>query len=156
MKTRMMLLVLMTFALAACGGDRRGGSDIDESEIRATLEQYLPLMATAYATGDVASLNTHAAEREVATVFKRIKEVRLRGERLEPTFRSLTIEQVTAWGYSNAYATTLEVWDLRLYASHGENPVVETLEQRSRVKYQLRRVDDHWIVFYRELIQTFD
>jgi hypothetical protein len=156
MKIRIVLLVLLISVLTACGGDRRGGSEIDKTEIRATLEQYLPIMAAAYASGDVAPLNTYAAEREVATVQKRIKEVRVRGERLEPTFRSLTIEKVTAWGYSNAYATTLEVWDLRLYASHGENPVVETLEQRSRVKYQLRREDDHWIVLYRELIQAFD
>ncbi len=156
MKIRIALLVLWALALAACGGDARRAGDVDESEIQVTLEQYLPMMAKAYASGDTRPLNTYAAEREVATVQKRIKDVRTRGERLEPTFRSLTIESVTAWGYSNAYVTTLEVWDLRLYASHGENPVVETIEQRSRVKYQLRLEDDHWIVFYRELIQTFD
>ncbi len=156
MNMRKVFLVLLTSGLIACGGDQRRGGEVDESEIQETLEQYLPMMATAYASGDIAPLNTYAAEREVATVAKRIKEVRLRGERLEPTFHSLTIEKVTPWGYSNAYVTTLEVWDLRLFASHGENPVVETLEQRSRVKYQLRREEDHWIVFYRELIQAFD
>lgn len=156
MKIRAILLILLASTFVACGGEKRGGAEIDEAVIRSSLEHYLPILGLAYASGDTTPLNTYAAEREVATVAKRIKDVRVRGERLEPTFHSLTIENITAWGYANAYVTTLEVWDIRLFASHGENPVAETLEQRSRVKYQLKWEDDHWIVLYRELVQTFE
>ena len=141
--------------------DDAPGSVTDDTFIRADLTRFVletppPFAAAAFAPWLLQNADFDNWWSVAVEVLKRIKEVRVRGERLEPTFHSVTIEDVTAWGYSNAYATTLEVWDLRLFASHGENPLAETLEQRSRVKYQLKWEEDHWVVLYRELVQTFD
>ena len=66
-------------------------------------------------------------------------------------FRQLTIEDVNVWNYSNAYATTHEVWDLVVYATGSEQILAEEYEQPNRVKYQLKREGDKWHVLFRTI-----
>ncbi len=60
------------------------------------------------------------------------------------------------WSVANAYVTTVEVWDIRTYAAGSDNVVRQALDQRNRVKYQLRRENGRWRVFWRQLVKTYD
>jgi hypothetical protein len=66
------------------------------------------------------------------------------------------VESVETWRYVNAFATAVEVWDLRVYAAGTDVLLSETLDQRNRVKYQLQREGDRWLVLFRELDATFE
>lgn len=149
--------IVLLLLVVGCGGTFSSETTEEErTAVRQTLERYLPLLARTYATSDTTPLESYAAQREVATVQKRLSELGARGERLEPEFQGLSLESVNLASHTSAYATTLEVWDLRLYSTSGGDPVVEAIGQRNRVKYQLKREEGRWIILYRELEQTFD
>ena len=136
--------------LVGCG-DGESRQRADREAIAAAIEAYLPLLATAYLTGDVAPLETHAAQKEIATVERRILELAKEGRVFHPTLKQMTLEDVEIWSYSNAYATTLEVWDVEMRAAGSDRVISEDAEQRNRVKYQLSREGDRWLILYRAL-----
>ncbi len=119
--------------------------------MRAALELYLPRLGEAYATGDLEPLRGLAAEKEIAAIEKRIIDLAASGRVLEPTFRTLTVEDVTVFNYANAYVTTVEVWDLRSLATGSRQPLAEEIGQSNRVKYQLKREGDSWRVLFRTI-----
>jgi hypothetical protein len=63
----------------------------------------------------------------------------------------LTLEKVDVWGYANAFVNTVEIWNLRSYATGSHELVGEELAQSNRVKYQFKRDDDEWLVLYRTI-----
>ena len=144
------MLLLLGIPVLSCGGDSsQSRQEVNRQEIQAALEVYLPLLGEAYATGDLAPLVPYAAEKEISTVHRRIEDLAMQGRTLVATFRSLTIEDVNVWNYSNAFVTTFEVWDLVVYATGSDQVLAEESEQPSRVKYQLKREEDGWRVLYR-------
>jgi hypothetical protein len=147
----LILIALWVAISGGCGGDSTSDSPVDRQEIEDTLEAYLPLLAEAYATGDLEPLRPWAAEKEIARVHKRVQDLSYQGRTLVPTFRQLTIEEVNVWNYSNAYVTTLEVWDLVVYPTGSEQVLAEEHEQPNRVKYQLKRDGDQWRVLFRTI-----
>lgn len=149
---RRLLLALAPccLALVACGPSA-ARQEADKESIRSSLEAYLPHLAEAYATGDTATLKGLAAEKEIASVDKRIRDLASEGRSLRPTFHDLTVQDVTVWGYANAYATTSEVWDLQLFAVGTDRRISQEIGQHSVVKYQLKREDDHWLVLFRAI-----
>lgn len=152
---RRFLLPLLAPALllaAGCGGSSAKG-EADRAGIEAAIEAYLPLLATAYAEGDLAGLAGHAATKEIASVDKRIQDLKLQGRVLEPKLRSVTVEELNVWSHSNAYVTTVEVWDLQVYSTGARQLLSEELGQQNRVKYQLKRDGDGWLVLYRTIVQ---
>ena len=66
--------------------------------------------------------------------------------------KSMSIEDVKVWGYANAYVTTNEVWDIRTVASGTDSMLTEQLDERNRVKYQLKKIDGQWRVLFRMLL----
>jgi hypothetical protein len=66
------------------------------------------------------------------------------------------VESVETWRHVNAFTTTVEVWDLRVYAAGTDVILSETIDQRNRVKYQLQRQGERWLVLFRELDATFE
>ncbi len=125
----------------------------DLAGIQATLEEYLPRLAETYRTGDVRPLEGIAAAKEMATVEKRLEELHEQGRTLEPVFRGVTVEQVNTWSHSNAFVTTVEVWDLQVYTLGSHQLLSEEMGQRSRVKYQLKRDGERWNVLYRTIVE---
>jgi hypothetical protein len=125
--------------------------EVNRDEIKADLEVYLPLLGEAYATGNLEPLREWAVEKEMARVMKRLDDLATQGRRLVPTFRQVTVEDVNVWNYSNAFVTTLEVWDLRILAVGTEDVLAEEVAQRNRVQYQLKREEDHWRVLFRTI-----
>ena len=152
-RNRIAGLVLLLLPLFS--GCSEGTFQVDEEaakqELQETLEQYLPLLAEAYAGGDLEPLRPWAAEKEMARIYKRVEELAAQGRTLVPTFRQVTVEELNVWNYSNAYATTLEVWDLEVYASGTEEILSQEYEQSNRVKYQFKRDDDRWRVLFRTI-----
>jgi len=140
------LAFLLSFLACSPSPSRQAA---DRDEIKAFLESYLPLLGLAYASGDLGPLDAYVAQKEIATIAKHLENVSVSGRTLEPTFRSLTIEEVDVWNYANAYVTTREVWDLRLYASGSREQLGEELDHVDRVKYQLKRQEGRWRVLYR-------
>lgn len=129
----------------------------DRAEIRATLEGYLPAMAEAYASGNIEVMRGVAAEKEMAIVFKKVKDLMEQENRVvEPTLQGFEIEDITLWNYANAFVTTIETWDIKVLASGSDFVTSQVEGQRSRVKYQLKRRDDGWIVLYRVIETTFE
>ncbi len=68
----------------------------------------------------------------------------------------MTGEDISVGNYANAFVTTFEVWDVRSVALGSHAALNESLGQRNRVKYQMKRKDDGWVILYRELDQSFD
>lgn len=148
------LLVAGGIALAGCGPSVEQQA-ADRAAIQQTLEDYLPKLAQAYATGDVEPLREQAVTKEVAIVSARIQEMEQQGREVRPELKSVTIEKVTAWNYSNAFVTTLEVWDLRVFAAGTSTQLSQALAQSNRVKYQLKREQGRWRILFRSIDKTF-
>ncbi len=68
-------------------------------------------------------------------------------------FKDLAIEDINVWSYSNAYVTTVETWDLRVYSTGSEQLLSQERSQRTRVKYQLKRSDEGWLVLFRTIVE---
>ncbi len=145
------LTIVVLVLAAACGGTSDSGQAANRQEIEVMLGAYLPLLAEAYATGDLEPLRRWAAEKEIARVHKRVQDLAYSGRTLTPTFRQLTIEDINVWNYSNAYVTTFEVWDLVVRATGSDQILAEEYEQPNRVKYQLKREGEQWRVLFRTI-----
>lgn len=150
------LLALSGLIAAGCGEPSAEEVQADKDAIQAFLAEYLPLMATAYRTGDTSPLEDYAAEKERASIEHRVRELARTGETLAPELQSVAVEDVTVWNSVNAYVTTHEIWHIRTFATGSENVVREQLDQANRVKYQLKRDGDRWRVYFRQLEQTFE
>ncbi len=150
MRRGLSTLVLILLVTAGCGPSAEQ-QEVNRDEIKANLEVYLPLLGEAYATGNLELLREWVVEKEIARVRKRLDDLASQGRRLVPTFRQITVEDVHVWNYSNAFVSTLEVWDLQILATGTENVLTEELGQRNRVKYQLKREEDHWRVLFRTI-----
>jgi hypothetical protein len=148
---RVALAVLVLIGLVSCG-ETPEASEADRIEIEQLLQAYLPALAEAYRTEEASAVGELAAAREVASIEKRLQDIAIEGRRLEPTFRSVSIEELQIWGYANAYVTTNEIWDIRTFASGTDTMLTEQLEERNRVKYQLKRIDGRWVVLGRFLL----
>lgn len=142
--------------LVACSPPGVPEEEVDKQEIQVFLEGYLPKVGQAYAQQDASVLEGVAVPKEQARIELRTEELSAAGQVYVPEFREVTVEDVSVWNYSNAFVTTLEVWDVRALAQGTERLITESLGQRSRVKYQLKRKDDSWVVLFRELEQVFE
>ena len=102
-------------------------------------------------------LEGYAAEKEIAGMEKRVDDLLLESRVIRPTVKSVEVEDVQIWNYANAFVTTREVWDLRVYAAGTDTLLSEAPDQHNRVKYQLKREGtDGWLVLFRELDTTFE
>lgn len=128
----------------------------DREEIAGFLREYLPTMSEAYRTGDAEPLSPYAAQKERESIERRVREMAKQGQIIDPELESLEVESIRIWGAVNAYVTTVEVWDIRVRASGSEQVVGEELDQVNRVTYQLKRENDRWRVFWRQLEQTVE
>lgn len=145
-------VLLLPFALTmGCARSTGEPNEADARAIHAVLEGYMGALAVAYRTGNVEALRPFAVEKEMAMVFKRVSYLmEQEGRVVESTLKRFEIEKSTVWNHSNAFATTMEVWDIRALASGSETVVSEALDQRNRVRYQLKRTDEGWRVLYRQ------
>jgi hypothetical protein len=151
-----LLVAAIALALGACGADQRA-AEVDRGEIEALLADYLPRLAEAYRTGDVEVLREVASEKELAAMTKQIGDLMSQeGRVIDPTLESFTVEDINVWNYSNAFVTTIEVWDLKVLASGTDQVLSEVEDQRSRVKYQLKRRDEGWQILSRIRETTFE
>ena len=146
--------LLAVLAVAGCGEVMGPDPEEDRREIETTIRDYLPLLAQAYATGNVVPLKELAVEKEIARVRFRADELADQGIVYEPEFKELTVESFNTWQYANAFVTTVEVWDVRSYALGSHSLLSEVIDQKNRVKYQLKRKDHGWVVLYRELAEN--
>ena len=140
--------------LAGCESDRTASPE-DEAAVLAMLEEYLPRLALAYSSGEGSVLEGFAAQKEIAGVKGRIRNLLNESREIHPTFKSVLLEDVKVWRHVNAYATTLEVWDLRVVAEGTDTVLSEVYNQSNRVRYQLKRRDNSWVVLFRQIEDTF-
>ncbi len=147
------LMIAMSITGCGAGG---GGPDVDRQEIETVLRDYLPKLGQAYATRDTSILEGYAVPKEMARIQLRTDELKSTGRVYEPEFKEVTVEDISVWNYANAFVTTLEVWDVRSFTLGTHLLVNESLGQRNRVKYQVKRKGDAWVILYRELDQTYD
>lgn len=152
---RTLASLLLLGGVLGCG-ETAAVSPQDEAEIATLLGSYLPRLADAYRTGDLTILEGLATEKEIAELDKRIADLADQGREVRPTLQSFDIEDINIWSYANAFVTTIEVWDLRVYATGTDQVLSEVDGQRSRVKYQLKRREEGWQVLYRQIVDTFE
>ena len=148
-------LLAAALLVAACG-ETGSDAEVDRQEIEQVLRSYLPKLGQAYATRDTSVIEGIAVPKETARIQLRTDELSAAGRVYEPEFKEVTVEDISVWNYSNAFVTTLEVWDVRSFTLGSHLPINESLGQRNRVKYQMKRKGDGWVILYRELDQTFD
>lgn len=151
-----LIVAVTAFLATGCSSDGPSSEEVDKAEIQAVLEAYLPALGQAYAQRNPKLIEQWTVPKERARIQLRIDELEARGQVYEPSFKTVTVENVSVWNYSNALVSTVEVWDVRALTLGTELVVNESLDQRSRVKYQLKRKDDGWSVLYRELAETSD
>lgn len=150
------LLLTAVFALLTACAPSEEEVAVDREAIRQTLMDYLPLMAEAYATGDVEPLVGKATQKERAILDKNVRDLASQGRTVRTELRELTIEEIDMVSYGTAYVTTLEEWQVRVYASGTENVLGEDADQVNRVHYQLQREGDGWLVMSRNSSQVAD
>ncbi len=148
-------LLLVSLPVVGCGGPD-GDPQVNREEIESVLRDYLPKLGQAYAKRDTSILEGLAVPKEMARISLRTEELKETGRVYEPEFKEVTVEDVSVWNYSNAFVTTLEVWDVRSFTLGTHIQVNESLGQRNRVKYQMKRKEGSWVILYRELDQTFE
>lgn len=148
--TLIALQLALTLAALGCGGGVERQL-VDTASMTAMLETAMPLLAQAYADGNVEVLRPYAAERELARITHLIEDLAREGRHLVPTFHHLTVEDSRTWNNSSAYMTTVEVWDVRLYALGRDDILSEQIGKSQRVKYQLKRDGDSWRILYRAI-----
>jgi len=145
------LSLVLALGFAACGPSAEK-IEVQRSEVESDLAEFLPLLAKAYSDGDIETLRGHAAEKELARITKRVQELADQGKVLIPKFHSVTVESVNAWSQNQAFATTVEVWDLKLYALGADLRLLsETVQESTRVKYQIRHDGERWRVMARQI-----
>lgn len=145
-----------TVALTGCENLPQVDEEAERAAVEETIRNYLPALGEAYATGNVVPMKPYVVDKEIARVRWQIEEIGNQGKTYEPKFKDLTVENITIWQYANAYATTVEVWDIRSYATGSDTLLSEVLDQRNRVKYQLKKKEDGWKILYRELEEPLD
>lgn len=153
---RLTAAVLVLAALALGCKPAAETAEVDKAEIQTMLEEYLPRVGAAYKERNPSLLGDLAVPKEKARIELRVDELTDKGQIYEPEFKSVTVESISVWNHSNAYATTLEVWDVSSYTIGSHVLITQVLDQRSRVKYQLKLKDEGWVVLYRELETTLD
>jgi hypothetical protein len=148
-------VLLVAFLLTlGCASEQERSHTVKEEIRTALADGYLPRLARIYGGEEPSILDGWAAEKEISGIAKRVEELDLQGRRLEPALREVTLEEVNVWSHSNAYVTTLEVWDLRVYNTGTHALLSESIGKRDRVKYQLKRADGgDWIVLFRQLVE---
>ncbi len=145
-------LAALSFALLLGACERSAERvALDEQEIETTLAEFLPMLAEAYGSGGIESLRPYAAEKELARVEKLVADLADQGRYLAPELLQLEVEESHIWNNSNAFVTTHEVWDVRMYALGTSEVLAEDLEKSYRVKYQLKRDADRWRVLFRTI-----
>ena len=150
-KTAAACALLATVALLGCS---ESVEDADEArvEIKAFLEEFLPALGRAYAERNAYLVEDFVAQKEISRIGKRLSELSAQGQVYEPTVQTITIEDVNIWSHSNAYVTTLEIWDVRRLAAGTDQVLTEVQDQPNRVKYQMKRDIDGWRVLYRTIV----
>ncbi len=156
LKSQMLLLALLVAAFLGGCGEPGSDPQVDREEIESVLREYLPKLGQAYAQRDTSILEGFAVPKEMARISLRTEELAETGRVYEPEFKEVTVEDISTWNYSNAFVTTLEVWDVRSFTLGTHLQVNESLGQRNRVKYQMKRKEGSWVILYRELDQTFE
>jgi hypothetical protein len=146
----LVIAALLAGALAACTSSEQREAD-ETASITAALEVYLPLLGSVYADGEVEKLRPYAAEKEMARIQALVQNMVDQGRYLEPLFKSVTIEELRTWNNSNAFVTTLEVWDVRMHALGSDQVLAEDVDKAYRVQYQLKHDGDTWRVLFRAI-----
>jgi len=146
-----MAFVIVIIALSGCGPSEEK-VEIQRSDVEADLGEFLPLLAASYSDGNVERLRPYTAEKELARITLRVQELAAEGKVLAPEFQSVTVESVNAWSANQAFATTVEVWQIRLYTIGAERRLItEVPPESSRVKYQIRFDGERWRVMARQI-----
>lgn len=143
------LLLLPALLLPAGCGPSESQIQRAREEIRQILETYLPLMAEAYRTGDLEPLRPYVAEKEIAILRTNIHGLLGRGRVMDTELLDLTIEDFNLPQWANAYVTTVEHWRVASYTAGTNFLLGEDPRQFSRVRYQLLRRGDTWLVLSR-------
>ncbi len=143
------LALSLTF-LAACGSSAAREAE-DAASIASSLEAYLPVLGQVYLDGDVETLRPYAAEKELARIQALVQNLVDQGRYLAPEFQRLTVEGTSTWNNSNAFVTTLEVWNVRMHALGSGELLAEDVDETYRVKYQLKRHNGGWRVLFRAI-----
>ena len=99
------------------------------------------------AIASIRVLDRIRSEKEIAVMEKRIEDLLRResGQTACPIAPKSVQDRggrERIFNYANAFVTSLETWDLRVYAAGtARGPAPEALDQRNRVKYQMKRRD---------------
>ena len=150
-KVSRFLLGMALVVLAACGSVTGSDPEADRVAIEAALDAYLPKLAEAYRTKDASVLEGAAVPKEVVTVQRNLDLLKDEGRELRAVFKQLTVEDFSVWNYSNAFVSTFEVWDLQVYVLGTDTLTSEAIDQRNRVKYQMKRIGEEWVVLLRQI-----
>lgn len=135
--------VILIFAHLACQPDEAK----EKEEIKWVLEHYVQGLSKAYTKQNPALLKPFAAPLEVNQVRQFIKKLRYEGYALKPTLQNLTITYMDIYNGVNAFAKTVEVWQVTLVNAHTGEVVRKAMGQVLHVTYQLKKWDrEGWMI----------
>ncbi len=149
----MLLLICLTLTTGACA---KMGLTLDEAEVRTAIEsalaEYLPELGKAYSERNPQLLVDLAVAKEIASIDLLIDQLAERGEYLVPELERFTVEDITMSRNTIAIVTVLEVWDVSSRALGSGSVLQHVPGQRNRVKYQMRLLNDRWMVTFRTVV----
>jgi hypothetical protein len=151
LRARRWLRISAGLLLAAACGPSPEHQRADREVVQQALAAYLPRLAEAYASGDAEKLRGLAVAKEIATVHKSIADLANQGLSFRPRLKHITVESARLWRGVNAYATTVEVWDIDKAVLGSDRILSQVRDEPHRVRYQLKRYEGTWQVLYREV-----
>ncbi len=143
------LTVLVVLALVGCGD--AGGLDPEsvKPEIEVALAGYLDKLAQAHAARDPSLLDGLAVPKEQSALALQLETNGDRGEHVVPTLSQFSVTDLSTAG-TLVYVTTLEIWDLERRTLGAETLLATYPGERFTVRYQLKRLDGTWLVYFRQ------
>jgi hypothetical protein len=147
------LLSILGLSLVLGCSPKTSDPAVVRDDVETFLATYLPLLAEAYEKSDASLLEGYAVTKEIASIDKIIRDLAAQGKAIRPSLKSFTVEAVSSASYSIVLVTVVEIWDLRSFVLGSDAQLHEILDQRKRVKYQIRREKDSWAVSFRHVIE---
>lgn len=139
--------------LGMSGCEQSEPDTADRAALEQLIHDYLDGLAEAYSSMSLEPLEGLASPNEIAAVRQLLRQLTGTGDRLEATLRNVEIDHLEVFRSVNATVRLIEVWDLVRYDAFNGRVKGRSEGSLQSTILQFRKVDGHWIVVGRSIMQ---
>lgn len=150
----MLLIGVVLGSLAGLACESGQPSETEREELARVVRAFVERLAEAYGGMDPEPLAGVATPRLMERARHDIDLLRAGGDRLEPRLKGLEILSLTVLRHTNAYVAVRETWDTKRFDAFSGELVGHDPDSVLHTHIQLQRIDQQWLVLYREVEET--